>query len=132
MHFGVVVDGVHHRVEGFLWRDRRRCECFLGVVDVLAVNGVANGITGHCSGGQSAGRDRVQHFVFASAEIVNAIRVSIQHFQNGQSLLVGRQLLRHLISRQHGHHRVEADVVLAAEGSRVRESCRPTSKPCPF
>ena len=71
-----------------------------------------------------SGRDRVQHFALAAAVFVNAVGVAIEHLQHRQRLPLDRQLARHVVGRRQGHHRVEADIVLAAERAGIGQRRR--------
>ena len=57
----------------------------------------------------------------AAAKLVNAIRVAIEHLENGQGAASFGQCARHLVGRRERHKGVEAGVVLPGEGTRVGE-----------
>jgi hypothetical protein len=66
----------------------------------------------------------VQHFLAAAAVLADAVRVAVEDLEHRQRLLAARHRHRHPVRRRERHHRVEADVVLAAERARVRERAR--------
>ena len=78
-----------------------------------------NGRLGLKLGLGGARGNRMQHFVFSPAMLLDAIGVAVQYLENRKRLLDLGQLDRHVVGRRKRHHRVETDIILAAERPRV-------------
>jgi hypothetical protein len=116
---------LHHRLECVERLEQRRVgqrgEELLGLLDVGHAAGVADG--------QADVLDRrlfgrillAQRLLIRSAELLDLPRVAIEHFQDRQRPALAGEHVSHVPRRQHGHRRVEADVILAAEGLGIRQ-----------
>ena len=110
---------LHHRLQGVERVVERRVgqrgEELLALLDIGHAAGVANRHADVLDGRFLGGVHLAQRLLRGAAELLNLLRVAIEHLQDRQRLPLGGQQLGHLQRRQHGHRRVEADVVLAAE-----------------
>ena len=127
MDLGGVIDFDQKRVEGIdrfaLLANGR--EGGLGGGQIRLADGVAKLLAGRLVGRELARLHRLEHFRLLAADFLQPRAVSHQHLHDGQRLALGARFLgRHLVGRREGHQGVEADVVLAAEGSGIGERCR--------
>ena len=61
----------------------------------------------------------MQHFLFSSAALLNAIRISVENLEDRQRLQFGRKLLRHVQRGSQGHHGMEPNVIFASKSPRI-------------
>lgn len=124
VHLDVVVD---QRLERFVRAVRRIVhnarEGALGSL-LLPRPGPRSQSPGRGLGGSFRGGDRREGLFLAATRRLDPSGVAIQHFQDRESSLAFRELLRHLVRGDEGHHHVVALVVLAAERAGVGESAR--------
>ncbi len=120
MHVRGVVHRVQQVVEGLVDRAAHQGgKRLLGCDDVLVPRGLAQSFTAVFTWADVGRRNRVQHFAGAAAMFVNAVGVAIKNFEDRQRLAFPRQFQRHVIGGRQRHHRMEANIVLAAKSPRV-------------
>ena len=125
MNFRIVLHSVEQMIERFLRRAlRQRGKSLLRFAHVLLSHRFAQDLAAHLARREARWLDRVQDLIFAPAALLNAIGISVEHFEDWQRLRFGGQLLRHVQCRPERHHGMKTDVILAAEGARIGERSR--------
>ena len=122
---GIVLHGKQQAVEsvrGSSPREGRENAFRLG--HVLAANGVAQDLAASLVRRRLDRTDRMKHLGLAPAVLLNPACVAVEHLEHGKRTAGVGQFHRHVVGRGQGHHRVEAHVVLAAEGPRVGQGSR--------
>ena len=120
MDFGVVLHRKQQIVERVVRGALRKCgEGSFRRVHLFTSHGLAQDIAARMNLGKGCRFDRMQNLLFASAALLNAIRIPVKHLEDRQRLQFCGKLLGHVQRRRQGHHGVEADVILAAKSARV-------------
>ena len=66
----------------------------------------------------------VEHLAFSAAMFLDAIGVSIEHFEDGERLHLLGKFLRHMKGRRQRHHGMEADIIFAAKSAGIGQRRR--------
>ena len=120
--FRVVVNGVEETVEGVIGRAiGEGRERLFGLGELFAADQIAHFFASERFAIEWRRGHGMEDFVFASASFLDAVGVAVKDFEDGESLRLGRQLLRHVPGGRQRHQGVKADVIFAAEGAGVGE-----------